>query len=103
MLTGEFDQIEVDVVGGLGLPARPDSGGSKYLDDVAPSASLIEQAQRIVDLIEEELLFARVDGVEIDRGFQLMELELIEPALFLRQDSLASQRFAEAIVSLLTQ
>ncbi|MGH9839731.1 MAG: ATP-grasp domain-containing protein, partial [Blastocatellia bacterium] len=66
-----------------------DFGG--YLDDLAPSASLIEQAQRTVDLIEEPLLFARVDGVEIDGKFQLMELELIEPVLFLREDSLASQ------------
>ena len=29
MLTGDFKQIEVDVVGGLGLPARPDPDGSK--------------------------------------------------------------------------
>jgi quinol monooxygenase YgiN len=29
MLTGEFEQIEFDVVGGLGLPARPDTDGSK--------------------------------------------------------------------------
>jgi len=29
MLTGEFQQIEVDVVGGLGLPARPDPEGLK--------------------------------------------------------------------------
>jgi quinol monooxygenase YgiN len=29
MLTGEFEQIEVDVVGGLGLPARPDPADSK--------------------------------------------------------------------------
>ncbi|MGH9845700.1 MAG: ATP-grasp domain-containing protein, partial [Blastocatellia bacterium] len=74
---------------------QDDFGG--YLDKLVPSASLIEQAQQIVDLIEEQLLFARVDGVEIDGKFQLMELELIEPALFLRQDSLASRRFADAI------
>jgi len=29
MLTGEFEQFEVGVVGGLGLPARPDPGASK--------------------------------------------------------------------------
>ncbi len=78
---------------------QEDFGG--FLDNIAPSASLIEQAHRIVDLIEEPLLFARVDCVEIDGKFQLMELELIEPALFLRQNVLASQRFSEAIVSLL--
>lgn len=72
-----------------------------YLDDSSPSASLIAQAQLIVDVIEEPLLFARVDGIEIDGKFQLMELELIEPLLFLSQDPLASQRFSQAIVSLL--
>lgn len=68
-----------------------------FLDNIAPSASLISQAQRIVNLVEEPLLFARVDGVEIDGNFQLMELELIEPFLFLGRDALAPQRFAEAI------
>ncbi|MCI0390732.1 MAG: antibiotic biosynthesis monooxygenase [Acidobacteria bacterium] len=29
MLTGEFEQIEVDVVGGLGLPPRPDPNKPK--------------------------------------------------------------------------
>ena len=78
-----------------------DFGG--YLDDTSPSASLIEQCQRIVDLIEEQLLFARVDGIEIDGEFQLMELELIEPLLFLSRDSLAPQRFSEAILSVLKE
>lgn len=68
-----------------------------HIDKTAPSPSLIEQAQRIVDLVEEPLLFARVDGVDINGLFHLIELELIEPALFLREDSLASQRFAKAI------
>ncbi len=80
---------------------QEDFGG--FLDKTAPSASLIEQAQRIVELIEEQLLFARVDGVEIDGNFQLMELELIEPALFLLQDPLAARRFSDAIGSLLEQ
>ena len=74
-----------------------------YLDDISPSASLIEQAQRIVDLTDEQLLFARVDGIEIEGKFQLMELELIEPLLFLGRDSRAPQRFSEAIVSVLEQ
>ncbi|MBC7791540.1 MAG: hypothetical protein H7Z74_16455 [Anaerolineae bacterium] len=78
-----------------------DFGG--YLDVISPSASLIEQCQGIVDLIEEQLLFARVDGIEIDGKFQLMELELIEPLLFLGRDPMAPQRFSEAILSVLEQ
>jgi len=48
-------------------------------------------------LIEESLLYARVDGVNSDGCFVLIELELIEPQLFLKMDAAAPQRFAEAI------
>lgn len=72
-----------------------------YLHRTSPSLGLIEQAQRVVDLIEGPCLFARVDGIEINRELHLMELELIEPALFLREDLSAAERFADAIVSLL--
>jgi len=69
-------------------------------ESVAPAAPLIEQAQRVVALIPERLLFARVDAVEVDGKLWLMELELIEPALFLNYDPLAPRRFAGAIASL---
>jgi len=67
---------------------------------VAPAAELIEQAQRIIELIPERLLFARVDAVELNGELCLMELELIEPFLFLYADPLAPQRFADEIASL---
>jgi glutathione synthase/RimK-type ligase-like ATP-grasp enzyme len=74
-----------------------DFGG--YLEDAAPSRSLVEQAQRIVDLVEEPLLFARVDGIDVDGTLLLMELELIDPVLFLGADRHAPLRFASAIMS----
>lgn len=74
-----------------------DFGG--YLEDRSPPASLIEQAQRIVDLVEEPLLFARVDGIEVDGTLLLMELELIDPVLFLGADRHAARKFAGAIMS----
>jgi hypothetical protein len=66
---------------------------------VVPPAGLVEEAQSILGLIEEPLLFARVDGVEIDGRLSLMELELIEPMLFLSHDREAPRRFAEAIIA----
>ncbi len=49
-----------------------------------PSQRQIEMAQEILNCVEEDLLYARVDVVPQDRGgFVLMELELIEPSLFL--------------------
>ena len=44
------------------------------------------------------LLYARVDFVHGDGGaFELMELELLEPSLYLRMDPLAPGRFARAL------
>jgi len=71
-------------------------GGSS--ESAVPSAALLEQAARILELIEDELLFARIDGVEVDGELCLMELELIEPFLFLSHDPLAPPRFARAIL-----
>lgn len=72
-----------------------DFGG--YLDSDATSPPLLMQAQRIVDKVEEPLLYARVDGVNVGGQLVLMELELIDPVLFLDRDSLAPHRFADAI------
>jgi hypothetical protein len=48
------------------------------------------------------LLYSRVDLVRDASGdLCLMELELIEPALYLRMDTLAPSRFAAAIDFLL--
>jgi hypothetical protein len=44
------------------------------------------------------ILYARIDGVDVDGTFVLMELELIEPALFLDLDPAAPARFARAIL-----
>jgi glutathione synthase/RimK-type ligase-like ATP-grasp enzyme len=72
-----------------------DFGGS--LADSAPSRRLIEQAQEIVRCVEASLLYARVDAVEVSGELVLMELELIDPVLFLGRDPGAAQRFADAI------
>ena len=41
----------------------------------------------------------RVDAVVIDDKLALMELEMIEPYLFLDVDPLAPERFAQAILA----
>jgi len=43
------------------------------------------------------LLYARVDLVKIAEGWAIMELELVEPSLFLAYDELAPIRLAAAI------
>jgi hypothetical protein len=78
---------------------QQDFGG--YLaSGVLPSDALIEQAQTIVDCVEEPLLYARVDGVEQDRAFVLMELELIEPYLFFSSDFDSVGLFTNALMTI---
>jgi len=75
---------------------QDDFGGT--VEVVSPGMALIEQAQQIIHCIKGPLLFARVDGIELGGRLVLMELELIEPFLFLESDPHAVERFARAIV-----
>lgn len=67
-----------------------------------PSPEMLKQAGRIVASVEGPCLYARVDAVDTGEGLLLMELELIEPYLFLTQGR-AARRFANAIMSTLRQ
>jgi glutathione synthase/RimK-type ligase-like ATP-grasp enzyme len=55
-------------------------------------------AERILAAVEEPLLYARIDLVRgLDGAPQLIELELIEPDLYLGYDEGAGERFARAV------
>lgn len=55
-------------------------------------------ASNALSVVSEPLLYARIDLVrDASGGFYLMELELIEPALYLRMDAEAPRRFAKAV------
>ncbi|MBK9736066.1 MAG: hypothetical protein IPO92_14350 [Saprospiraceae bacterium] len=56
--------------------------GGKYQPFI-PDKHLIDTAQSIVNFIQDDLLYARVDGIIVNGEFYLMELELIEPDLYL--------------------
>jgi glutathione synthase/RimK-type ligase-like ATP-grasp enzyme len=63
---------------------------------VAP-AGYLESAARILATLPECPLYARVDGVATLQGFVLLELELLEPTLFLAEHAEAARSFADAI------
>jgi glutathione synthase/RimK-type ligase-like ATP-grasp enzyme len=46
-------------------------------------AQLLSEATAYVEAFAKDCLYARVDGLEVNKHFLLMELELIEPFLFL--------------------
>jgi len=61
-----------------------------------------QTAESILGLIPETPLYARIDLVRDDSDeFCLMELELIEPALYLRMNENAAGLFAETVDSFL--
>lgn len=71
--------------GGQSLPTRPEP-------------SIIRQATAILDKAvpfdtSPRLLYARVDGVMCKGVFTLMELELVEPSLFINNNRLAIRQF----------
>jgi glutathione synthase/RimK-type ligase-like ATP-grasp enzyme len=71
-------------------------GGSTEV--IEPGAALIASAQRALDATaaigHTDQAYARVDGVIVDGRFLLMEVEMIEPFLFLAQRPDAAERFA---------
>jgi glutathione synthase/RimK-type ligase-like ATP-grasp enzyme len=69
-----------------------------------PAADEREAAARILAAVEEPLLYARIDLVRgLDRKPRLIELELIEPDLYLGYEEGADARFAAAALEFLPQ
>jgi glutathione synthase/RimK-type ligase-like ATP-grasp enzyme len=70
-------------------------GGSAQ--PLAPPARVLKAARETTARIPGRWLYARVDGVEIGGKFVLVELEMLEPSMFLAADSRAADAFAAAI------
>lgn len=71
-------------------------GGRAMLQE--PPAALIADARRVVSAVNGPLLYARIDGIDRDGRFVLMELEINEPFLYIGAASGAAERFAEGVV-----
>lgn len=70
--------------------------GSRIIS-AQPESALLETAADLLRLVEPMPLYARCDFLRGPDGrFLLMELEVIEPSLYLRMDSEAPMRFARA-------
>ncbi|HEX6644312.1 MAG TPA: hypothetical protein VF037_06535 [Gemmatimonadales bacterium] len=96
---------------------RPAAGDFRVQDEhggssapAVPPGSLRQRVTAVAGalwpLLPARPIYARLDGVQVrpdthPGGFLLMELELIEPVLFLGADPAAPGRFAEAVASAL--
>src|SRR5437899_1122020 len=72
-------------------------------DAMVPPGNLVADAEAVMTAVPGNPLYARVDGVERDGRLVLMELELIEPHLFLGWDAGAPGRLAAALGALVTR
>jgi glutathione synthase/RimK-type ligase-like ATP-grasp enzyme len=63
-----------------------------------PPQRLVQQAQALVDALDLDAVYARVDGTDVGGDLTVMELELIEPELFFDHHQQAASRLADAVV-----
>ncbi len=62
-----------------------------------PTPEEITYVENLVEKLYKEFIYARVDLVRFENELQVMELEVIEPELFLRHSDQGTKLFAEAI------
>ncbi len=70
-------------------------GGTVHPQD--PPKDVLAKAQEYVDQFAKDCLYARVDGAIVNGDFILMELELIEPFLFLQTNTNALRNYHRAL------
>ncbi len=103
--SGEWSVVFFDGEYSHGVLKKPASGDFRVQEELGgrgeprdPSPAIVEQARRVLSQAAGPLLYARVDGIERDGRFVLMELEINEPFLYIGSSSGAAKRFADAIV-----
>ncbi|HVH47132.1 MAG TPA: hypothetical protein VM925_32545 [Labilithrix sp.] len=97
---GERSLVWID--GGLSHAIRKSPRFTGQVESVSSELPIAPEerafAEKVLAPIAKDILYARVDIVrDDDEVLRLMELELIEPSLFLRQCPRALDRFAQAI------
>jgi glutathione synthase/RimK-type ligase-like ATP-grasp enzyme len=76
---------------------QSDFGGTT--STVIPDTGVRRQADEVLQAAARKSVYARVDGVIREGIFLVMELELVEPHLFLDNDPGAAERFAEVLTN----
>lgn len=103
---GEFSMIYFNGTYSHGIRKVPKAGdfrvqeehGSKIIP-ITPEPALLAAADAAIAAIGQRLLYARADLVRSGDVFRVMELELVEPSIYLRTNAEAPKRFADAIAS----
>ena len=105
--TGEWSLVFIDLDFSHAVLKRPKGGDFRSQEEYGSRLQRLDPPDFVLAAarnalagapIREHLLYARVDGVGREGQFYLMELELVDPTLFLEHEEGAAARFAEAIL-----
>ncbi len=104
---GEFSLIYLNGAHSHSVLKVPKSGDFRVQEEygseivpVTPEPALLAAGNAAIAAVGQKLLYARADLVRSGDAFRVMEMELVEPAIYLRTEPGAPERFAEAIASL---
>lgn len=93
---GSFSHAILKIPRGSEFRSQEEHGSE--IRTVTPEEKLLSRGQQVLATLSAVPLYGRVDFVRDDSGdFAVMELELIEPSMYLRTDPGAPERFARAI------
>jgi glutathione synthase/RimK-type ligase-like ATP-grasp enzyme len=73
------------------------------IHSLPPPQNLLNQANQIIENFGKDCLYARVDGIEKNNELWLMELELIEPMLFLFTHDESFENYRKALMEITMQ
>ena len=94
--SGEYSHAILKVPAAEEFRSQEERGAE--IHPVQPQADLLARGRQTLAAVTPPPLYARVDLVRNAAGeFEVMELELIEPSLYLRTDPGAPERFARAV------
>jgi glutathione synthase/RimK-type ligase-like ATP-grasp enzyme len=68
------------------------------IDPVYPDQNFIDRASSYLSAFAPDTFYARVDGLMVNGKFMLMELELVEPFLYLAYAANAPENFYDALI-----
>jgi hypothetical protein len=97
---GEYSHSVLKRPGSGDFRVQREHGGT--LEPLEPAASVIAAAERAIAAIpfgDAAPLYARVDGCIVNGALRLMELEVLEPELFLRCGPESAGRLAAALLA----
>ena len=103
---GELSLVYFDGIFSHAIRKRPPTGefrvNSRFGATRAaetPSRTVAEQGAAALSALPEIPLYARVDGVVRDGTLIVIEVEVLEPALFMEFDPASAERFADATLA----